>query len=105
MGFTDGTPNWSPGVKLVDQHGEGLHTSAISQPWVYRIGNLSPAAGKTISYFAVGAGGYGAGLWDWDYQDMVFVGAAGPVIPLYNLNQRISLRGFGTPVRTTCAYA
>ena len=41
MGFTDGLQNWSPGVNLTDQHGEGLHTSAILG-WNYRIGNLSP---------------------------------------------------------------
>src|SRR5258708_9579771 len=104
MGFTDGTQNWSPGVNLVDQHGEGLHPSAISPQWVYRIGNLSPAAGKTISYFAVGAGGYGAGLWDWYYQDMVFVGADGTVIPLYNHNQTISLYGFGSSGMTQGGY-
>src|SRR5258708_7422349 len=104
MGFTDGTQNWSPGVNLVDQHGEGLHPSAISPQWIYRIGNLSPAAGKTISYFAVGAGGYGAGLWGWYYQDMVFVGADGTVIPLYNHNQTISLYGFGSSGMTQGGY-
>ena len=35
MGFTDGLQNWSPGVNLTDQHGEGLHTSAILG-WNYR---------------------------------------------------------------------
>src|SRR5258708_17700045 len=56
MGFTDGLQNWSPRANLVDQHSEGLHTSAILG-WNYRIGNLSPAAGKTSSNFSLRATG------------------------------------------------
>jgi YD repeat-containing protein len=67
MAFTDGTQNWSAGVNLTDQHGEGLQASNILG-WNNRIGNLSPAAGKTISYFALVSFG-GAGAWDAYYQD------------------------------------
>src|SRR5258708_17880261 len=59
MGFTDGLQNRSPGVNLTDQHGEGLHTSAILG-WNYRIGDLPPAPAKTISYLALGSTGGGA---------------------------------------------
>jgi hypothetical protein len=103
MSFTDGTQSWPSALNLVDQHGEALHTSAIPG-WNYRIGDLSPAAGKTINYFSLDASGYTAGQWDWYYQDMVYVGADGTVIPLYNHNATITLSGFGSSGMTQGGY-
>jgi RHS repeat-associated protein len=66
--------------------------------WDYRIANLDPVVGKTISQIRLYADGTTQpGQWDIYFQDLVFTGADGSIQPLYSQNATVpSLTGFGS---------
>jgi len=66
--------------------------------WDYRISNLDPVAGKTISQIRLYTDGTTQpDQWDLYFQDFVFTGADGTVQPLFSQNATVpSLTGFGS---------
>jgi RHS repeat-associated protein len=97
--FTDGTESWMSGQDLVDQNGEEILRGNLStNQWEYRISNLSPVVGKTISQVRLYADGSSQpGQWDIYFQDLVYVSADGTVIPLFSQNATVpALSGFGS---------
>ena len=66
--------------------------------WEYRIANLTPVAGKTISQVRLFADGSSTpGQWDIYFQDLVYTAADGTVIPLYSQNPTVPpLYAFGS---------
>src|SRR5712671_5956685 len=97
--FTDGTDSCcSSGPILTDQNGEQIARTAVINRWDYRIANLDPVVGKTISQIRLYTDGTTQpGQWDLYFQDFVFTGADGTVQPLFSQNATSpSLTGFGS---------
>jgi RHS repeat-associated protein len=97
--FTDGTDSCcSSGPILSDQNGDQIARTSVVNRWDYRIANLDPVVGKTISQIRLYADGTTQpGQWDIYFQDLVFTGADGSIQPLYSQNATLpSLTGFGS---------
>lgn len=98
--YTDGTDSCcSSAPVLNDQNGENIGSGSLStNQWEYRIASLSPVAGKAISQIRVYANGVSTPpQWDIYFQDLVFTGADGTVVPLFSQNATVpSLSGFGS---------
>ena len=85
MTMTDGTETWMNGYDILDQHGEeALRTSTYNQ-WNYRIADLSPLIGKTVSQIRLIADGLSTpGQWDMWVEDVVYTQTDGTVQPLFS---------------------